>query len=268
MKLAYLVLLWGLLVYVPLMVPVSAHAGQQADEVKGEAGEDQSDKPVEARKQLSDDELFDIYYKFIAKIKPYGLPADRKEHEKAVNPVVRGWGGAAYREIEYYVDLGTEDIHVAADGNTGDIRSYTLGLVMEHGPPQVKEKYAPPKVPAKLAALKVEEIAKSYLFLNTVMELKEYKLTATYLDNLWYITFERQLGGVSFERDAISMFYSEKYGLLSYRNQLFSDECDVKAKKTKEDALAAADTYFAEVNKKLGIKPPMAFDGGRQTVDY
>jgi len=215
-----------------------------------------------AGSKLSRDDLFDIYYDFIEKIKPYGLPADRKEHEKTVNPAVRGWGGGAvFTMVDYYVTLGTEDIRVTVNGDTGEIRAYSLDLVIEYGPIKVKDKYALPKLPAKLTASKIKEIAKSYLYLNTEMALKEYKLTVTYGGNVWDMKFERQLAGVVFERDAIYMTYSEKYGLLSYRNRLFSDECDIRAKKTKEDALTVADKYCAEVKKKLKIKPARAYDG-------
>jgi len=96
--------------------------------------------------------------------------------------------------VEYDVAIGTEEIVVSIDGYTGEIRYYWLGRLLQSGPTRIIEKYAPPRVKRQLSIAKVKEIAKSYLFLNTQMELKEYKLTASYEGNLWHIEFERQLG--------------------------------------------------------------------------
>jgi len=54
------------------------------------------------------------------------------------------------------------------------------------------------------------------------------------------------------------MSYSEKYGLVYYRNRLFSDECDVNPKISKEQALAAADKHLDQVKKDEQIGDVLA----------
>ena len=249
MKLAYVVLLWGLLVYVPLMVPVSAHAGEQADEVKDETAEDQSDKPVEARKQLSDKELWDIYYEFIAEFKPHGIPVDREEHERLIKPkMARRKSYDSFTNTECAVDVRGKEILVRIDVFTGEIRNFRLSAIKRN----LRFEKAKPVISKE----ELTRIGKRWLSLNKITLLKEYNVHIYWRDNYWVVTFRRLLNGHIFMLDRVQIQYSAKYGIIEYRNTMFSDECDTEAKVSKEEAAAAADKFLPEV-KKAEIKIPM-----------
>jgi hypothetical protein len=203
--------------------------------------------------------LWDVYYDTLATLKPHGIPVDREQHKRKIKPHFRGWVMPDDSHMaNYSVIVGTEkELAFWIDADTGDILSYDRRDVFESGPPMVRPDLVPLNSKPKLTPEEVKEIAKKYLFLNTRLPLKEYDLAVKYDSNLWAIRFTRTLRGHPFEYDAIHMDYSETFGLLGYRNRLFSDECDVDEKVTEEAAWAAADKHveaIMEELKGLGVK--------------
>ena len=194
MRLISIVLLWC----VAFMAPLTTHAGDGQDDAGNKAAEDRSNgelkRPPSA---LTDEQLWDIYYETLAKLKPHGIPADREEHKRKIKPEFRGWIISDDSHVaKYSVVLGTEkDIVFYVDADTGDVLSYERRDVFESGPPRVRPDQVPLGSKPKLKPAQVKEIAKKYLFLNTRMPLKEYEITVEYEVNSWYIRLQRTLGG-------------------------------------------------------------------------
>lgn len=222
----------------------------------------QTGQPQGEAKPLTDEQLWSVYYHTLAKLKPYGIPVDRREHERVVEPERMGWSKPnGHLMVRYSVTLGRlGHLTLGIDAHTGEVRQYHHERLLHVGPPMVYPEYLPLDTKAKLTEKDVKETTESYLFLNTQMPLKEYEFTAKYQANIWRVRFRRTLGGHPFYLDAIYMYYSEKYGLLFYWNRLFSDECDVDKKLTEEDAFAAADKYVQTIVQDLGFNVPMRRD--------
>lgn len=91
------------------------------------------------------------------------------------------------------------------------------------------------------------------MFLNTETDLKEHKISISCVNGVWEIGFQRCLNGLPYQIDRILVGYSEKYGLVSYRNALFSDGCPVEGRISKDQAVAAAEGYIHDERKKLGV---------------
>jgi len=231
------------------IIPLAVCAGEgQGDAGKKTAGDRSDGKYKRPKSALTDEQLWDIYYETLAKLKPHGIPVDREEHKRKIKPEFLGW--AAPNDslmVGYCVVFGTEDISLQIEANTGEVRLYSF----ESGPPRVRPNQRPSGAKSKLTPAQVKEIAQKYLFLNTRIPLKEYEITVKYDLCFWYIKLQRTLGGHPFEYDAIHMFYSETRGLLMYKNCIFSGECDVDEKVTEEAAWTVADKYVEAIMKEL-----------------
>jgi len=210
-------------------------------------------EPEQPRKKLTDEELWDVYYEFITMLKPHGIPVERDEHERVIAPEIMARDhNSIHVLVEYSVLIGNErDIIVYIDGYTGEIRAYRLRGVLR----QLRNR---DPVRPRLSRKEVEKKAKSYLFLNTQIEPDDYAVSTLFDDGAWLVTFKRRLGGYRFMKDSIFVEYSEEYGLVSYRNTMLSNKCDVNLKVSREQAIAKADSALENVKKERRIQRPMA----------
>lgn len=213
--------------------------------------EEPTGKAESPKKLLTDAELWDIYYGFIAAIKPYGIPVERVEHEKLIRPKMthhQNFNSGTHSERVTSISSRGDQISVYIDTYTGEIRSLHLWETLF--------KLEGKTVKPRLSRREVTKIAEKYISLNKTIPLKEYSVTVRRENNHWWVDFARKLDGHKFMLDTILVEYSEEYGLLSYVNAVFSEECDTTVKVSKKIAAALADKYLASVKKKT-IDIPM-----------
>ena len=203
--------------------------------------------PKQEKKKLSEKELWNIYYDFIAKIKPYDIPINRQEHEKEIKPVIKHINKTHITTMmESYVSIGKPGrINVEIDEYTGEIRYYAVTPLNYYNDSNKNEIDK-----AKMKKEEAIEKAKSFLFLAKEIKLKEYSVISVCCGDEWSIYFHRKLDGYEYKNDLITIVFSEKYGLLDYVNNLFSDECNVQKQIDKERAEELGLKYFLEINKK------------------
>jgi len=204
-----------------------------------------TEKAGRPRKLLTDAELWDVYYRFIETMKPYGIPVDRAEHGKLIRPTMthhKSFDPTLHLDRITSIDSTGDLIGVSIDSYTGEIRAFWLWKVLMN----LEGK----KVEPKLSRREVRAMTEKYLALNTTIPLKEYSVTVDRKESHWWVLFVRKLNGYKFMLDIIIVEYSEQYGLLSYLNQVFSDECDTEVKVSKKEAIALANKYLPSVKQK------------------
>jgi hypothetical protein len=192
--------------------------------------------PKQEKNKLSEEELWNIYYDLIAKIKPYEIPFDRAEHEKLVKPSMKIYEGDGVEAwSDHYAYIGNEKkLTVSIDIMSGEIISLYVTSVRKKVDESLEENKSEK---LKFTEQKAIHYAKYYLILNTRIALQNYETVVSNRDGYWSVYFWRTLGSYRFYKDNIAVHFSEKYGLISYHNWLFSEECDTKAKISKKEAI-------------------------------
>ena len=197
------------------------------------------------------EKLYDIFFKFILEVKPYGFPLDRKEFLKKVN-----------HEMDYFErfnDLTKTDgyinIHSAIEGRsfvvsfnskTSEITRFEY-FINEDNNTLIK-----PKLDEEAALKKMLD----FPLLKGDNGLLKNKMIVSYEKNHWNLLIIRTTETVSYLEDLISVDYSEKHGFLSYYNSFFSEECKAKPRVTKEEAEKIAVALLPAANKNGWIKQP------------
>jgi len=208
---------------------------------------------TEEKRKLTDEQLWSAYYDFITKVKPYSLPVEKAEHANKIKPTMRHYDCIDdFTMAETHTIIrNPKDIKVTIDSYSGEIRSFFL----KRYSPMTPIHGAGKNMKFDLTEAEVKKIAEKYLFLNKEIPLKEYSTSISNTYGDWFIIFSRKKDNYFYERDLISMDYSEKYGLINYHNALFSDECDTKAKIEKGAAIELSKKALLSVlrDKRLDI---------------
>jgi len=204
-----------------------------------------------SQKKIPEEQLWDIYYDFLSKIKPYGIPLDRQKHEKEIGPTLTHIKKTHIRTMteSYALIYKPRRINVEIDEYTGEIRNYMLTPVNYYENSDKNEKFT-----TKMKKEEAIEKAESYLYLNTVIKTEEFLINVGPSGDEWHIDFHRKQGNYEFMKDRIIIVFSEKYGLLYYQNNFFSDECDINLKIDETKANELTEKYFSDINGKSLLK--------------
>jgi len=199
-------------------------------------------------KKLDENECWEIYYDFIAKTKPYGIPIDKQEHEKKIKPKIKFFRIVSYSNcIEYCAELGDEkNTFMLIDRCTGEVRNFMLTKIAYT---YLAEFSQPIDKKPLLTYEKVKEIAKPYLSFVKSIKFDEYIVQGGFRHGFWTVSFQRALNGIPFGDDSLSVSYSEKYGVFVYTNTMISEECDTNPKITAEEAILLAKKHLPSVTK-------------------
>jgi len=224
-------------------------------------GSEKEQADNQKKQKLSEQQAWDIYYKFIEDEKPYGIPVKIEDHIKGIKPSIRYFDDLSV----FYMTAPTYEIGrggfftIDIDACTGELRGYqnNHAISLLDRSDEIKPKYSEEKV---------KKIGLNFLKYNKNIQMKEYMLIVEFEKNYWSIFFRRKLNGFSFEDDAISIEYSEKYGLIFYSNSIFSDECDTEIKITEDQARSLVHEYLKKYQLETGSKTKMELIEEPETV--
>ena len=207
---------------------------------------------------LTDEQVWDRYYAFIARVKPYGIPTDRAQHEEELKPEIVDRGKEDYyTRTQAAIKIRAEGfIEVTMDGYTGEIRQFCHDKLFKDDPSWLPWS-RPPRIKPGLTEKEIRKIGEGYLDLVTGVELDENKMKVRYLDTFWYISAVRRFRGYEVVPQYVVIWYSGKYGLCRYQNTTSSIECDTDLRVSREEARALAEKYIKEVLATRGGLFPM-----------
>jgi len=220
-----------------------------------------AEQPAETRTSdqlLTDEQVWDRYYAFIARVKPYGIPTDREQHERELKPEIVERGKEDYHtRTEAAIKIRAEGfIHVTMDGHTGEIRLLGHDKLF-HDDLSLRPSAQGPRIEPRLTRDEVKKIAEGYLDLVTGVELKDYDVKIDYTGTYWFVIIVRHFRGYEVVPDLVVISYSEKYGLFGYKNTTSPIECDTNLRVNREEARALGEKYIKEVLATRGGLFPM-----------
>lgn len=202
------------------------------------------------RKKLSDAALFDVYYDFIATVRPIGLPSDRDQHERMLQPrILERRGPDTDLMADAVVTIGQKFcLLVEIDAYTGDVLTYRFTHHLNEdfrfptvsGRPSPTQRWSEGPGPA---------LVKRWLSLNTRAPLEGHERLVTWADGVWHVALKRKWAGYPYRNDTLFLVYTEEFGLLGLVNRLFSDAWRTKPEVERDDARPKADKYMAKLEE-------------------
>jgi hypothetical protein len=218
---------------------------------------------IRQKSKITETELYNDFFDFIAKVKPYGFPLDREEFIKVAKPEIKQYDRLhdltmtdGYTMITS--QIASKILSVVFDTKTGDIKRFALLFLGEDDDTPIK-----PKLTEEEALKKIRD----FPLLKRDIDLSKHKVIISYKINRWSLLVVRTTKDLLYLEDRISIDYSEKYGFLSYYNRFFSDECDTEPKLKKEEAEKIAETSLLRIKKNGLIKQPEKVDTRMQIVN-